>query len=160
MWMFGMQWLVSHGLWREEFFFILYMVKKLQDLSVSSSNICQGLLPQEEKKRERKPRVQVYWMKGKTELPLVRTDSCACALSKLKRYEFLTNPNVLHSIVDKPLVHFIANTYHIVPFAQICNELQLFHTEHLGNSNSIKQWKVWTQESFHKVGWVWLSGST
>ena len=31
-------------------FLILYMVKKLQDLSVSSSNICQGLLPQGEKK--------------------------------------------------------------------------------------------------------------
>ena len=62
-------------------YLILYMVQKpAGPLSfIIKINICQGLLPQEEKERERekKPRVQAYWwMEGKTELPLVRTDSC------------------------------------------------------------------------------------
>ena len=56
-------------------YYTVHGKKKLQDLSVWSLNICHGLFPQMEKKRE-KTRVQVYWMEGKTELPLNRTDSC------------------------------------------------------------------------------------
>ena len=44
---------------------------------------------------------------------------------------YLTYPNMLHSGIDKPLIHFITDTNNIVLFAKISDELQLFQTKNL-----------------------------
>ena len=56
-------------------YLILYMVKKNTGPQLGHQMYVRDFSPKW-KNRERKPRVQVYWMEGKTELPLVRTDSC------------------------------------------------------------------------------------
>ena len=44
----------------------------------------------------------------------------------------LTYPDVLSSIIDKPLIDFVTDTNCVVLFAQVCDELQLFQTKNLG----------------------------
>ena len=53
-------------------FLILYMVKKTAGPLSFVLKYMSGTSPARQKKREIKPRVQVYWMEGKTELPLIR----------------------------------------------------------------------------------------